>query len=93
MAGLRINARLDEESAADLKFLRSALGDKSITDVLKFSLPQVADDMRERNRAKRQKHIWRESGFIGEHAGPEDLSTNYKRYLADVLDAKYAAEK
>ena len=42
MNELRINARLDEQTASDLQFLREMLGDKSITEVLKYSLQQVA---------------------------------------------------
>ena len=32
MSGMRINARLDEQTARDLQFLREALGAKSITE-------------------------------------------------------------
>ncbi len=93
MNELRINARLDEQTASDLQFLREVLGDKSITEVLKYSLQQVAQDLRDRARAKRQKQIWRDSGFIGAFEGPEDLSSHYKQYLASMLDAKYPSEK
>lgn len=93
MNELRINARLDEQTASDLQFLREMLGDKSITEVLKYSLQQVAQDLRDRAKAKRQKQIWRDSGFIGAFDGPEDLSSNYKQYLVSMLDAKYPSEK
>jgi hypothetical protein len=90
MSGLRINARLDDESTGDLQFLRKILGDKSITDVLKFSLQQVAQDFRDKARAKRQKQLWMESGLIGcIKDAPEDLSVNYKKYVAGYLDGKY----
>ena len=57
MNELRINARLDEQTASDLQFLREMLGDKSITEVLKYSLQQVAQDLRDRAKAKRHKQI------------------------------------
>lgn len=90
MSELRINARLDEQTASDLQFLREMLGDKSITEVLKYSLQQVAQDLRDRMRAKRQKQLWKDSGLIGciENA-PSDLSVNYKKYVAEYLDEKY----
>ena len=91
MSEVRINARLDEQAANDLQFLREALGNKSITEVLKYSLRQVAQDLRHQAEAKRQKEIWKKSGLIGcIKNGPEDLSTNYKKYVAEYLDEKYA---
>ena len=90
MSGMRINARLDEQTARDLQFLREALGAKSITEVLKYSLQQAAQDLRDQTRAKRQKQLWRDSGLIGcIKDGPEDLSVNYKQYVAESLDEKH----
>lgn len=39
--------------------------------------------------ARRQKQLWRDSGFIGCFEGEEDLSTNYKKYIAEYLDKKF----
>ena len=90
MNDTRINARLDEQTTRDLQFLREALGAKSITEVLKYSLQQAAQDLRDQARAKRQKQLWRESGLIGcIKDDPEDLSVNYKQYVAEYLDDKY----
>ena len=90
MSEMRINARLDEQTARDLQFLREALGAKSITEVLKYSLQQAAQDLRDQARAKRQKQLWRDSGLIGcIKDGPEDLSVNYKQYVAESLDEKH----
>jgi uncharacterized membrane protein YccC len=90
MNDLRINARLDEQTASDLQFLREVLGDKSITDVLKYALQQVAQDLRDRARAKRQKQLWQDSGLIGcIQDAPADLAVNYKHYVAEYLDEKY----
>lgn len=44
-------------------------------------------------RARQQKEVWRDSGFIGCFEGPEDLSSNYKKYLAETLDEKYPPQK
>ncbi len=90
MSELRINARLDEQTSDDLQFLREMLGDKSITEVLKYALQQVAQDLRDKMRAKRQKQLWKDSGLIGciDHA-PSDLSVHYKKYVTEYLDEKY----
>lgn len=90
MSDTRINARFDEQTTSDLQFLRSALGDKSITDVLKVSVRQLAQDVRERKRAKQQKQLWRESGLIGcLQDAPSDLSVRYKQALTEGLTAKH----
>lgn len=90
MNELRINARLDEQAAVDLRFLREALGDMSITEVLKHSLHQVAQDLRDKSRARHQKQLWRDSGLIGAlDDDAEDLSVNYKQQMTDYLNEKY----
>lgn len=50
-------------------------------------------DAAEIARARRQKQLWRESGLIGCFDGEEDLSTNYKQYLAEYLDKKFSHHK
>jgi len=93
MSDTRINARLDEQTARDLQFLRKALGKESITEVLKYSLQHTAQDLRDRERAKHQRQLWHESGLIGcIEDGPEDLSVNYKQYLTEYLEQKYSEQ-
>lgn len=90
MGELRINARLDEQTANDLQFLREALGAKSITEVLKVSLRRMAEDHRVRAKAKYQRKLLQESGLIGcIKDGAGDASVNYKKYVAECLDEKY----
>ena len=93
MTETRINARLDKQSTEDLEFLRHELGDVSTTNVLKYSLRRLAQEFRDRGRAKVQKDIWRDSGFIASFDGVEDLSANYKEYLVNELDKKYPPRK
>lgn len=85
----RINARLDEEASKDLSFLREELGDYSVTDIVKLSIHKVAQELRDKSKATQQNKIWLESGFVGGFDAPEDLSENYKKYLADIIDEKY----
>ncbi len=89
MNELRINARLDEQAANDLRFLRKELGDSSITSVVKYSIQKLAQELRDNTRAEQQNNIWLDSGFVGAFEGPENLSTNYKQYLSEILDEKY----
>ncbi len=92
MNELRINARLDEKLSKDLQFLRKELGDTSITEVVKYSIQKLAQELRDSTKAKRQKQLWLESGFVGSFEGPENLSSNYKKYLSDILNEKYPAK-
>lgn len=91
MSEIRINARFDEKTANDLQFLRKVLGNTSITDVLKHSIQQMAQEQRDKIRAKHQKQLWKDSGLIAcidnEH---ENLSSDYKKYVNHYLDEKHA---
>ena len=93
MSETRITARLDEQTAEDLQFLRQSLGEVSITQALKHAVHSAAREIRDRQRARRQKQLWRDSGFAGGFSGPEDLSANYKHYLAERLEEKHAAKE
>lgn len=92
MNEIRINARLDEQASKDLSFLREELSDYTITDIVKFSIQKAAQELRDKSNAKQQNQIWLESGFVGGFDAPDDLSINYKKYLADILDEKYPTE-
>ena len=92
MSEVRINVRLDKQTSQDLCFLRQEFNDKSITDIVKYSLHKAAQKLREKTTAKTQKQIWLDSGFVDGFESYKDLSSNYKHYLADIIDEKYSAE-
>ncbi len=86
MSELRINARLDEQTAIDLEYLKE-MTQSNNTEVLKKAIRFYADQVR--NEISRSKQALIDSGFVGGFEGPEDLSTNYKQYFAEYLDEKY----
>ncbi len=86
MSELRINARLDEQTAVDLEYLKD-MTQSNNTEVLKKAIRFYADQVR--NEISRSKQALIDSGFVGGFEGPEDLSTNYKQYFAEYLDEKY----
>lgn len=86
MSELRINARLDEQTAADLEYLKEVTQSNN-TEAMKKAIRFYADRLR--NEISRSKQALIDSGFVGGFEGPEDLSTNYKRYFAEYLDEKY----
>ncbi len=86
MSEHRINARLDEETAHDLEFLKE-FTQQNNSQALKAAIRFYADHLR--NEVRRSKQALIDSGFVGGFEGPEDLSTNYKQYIAEILDEKY----
>ena len=86
---MRITARLDEETERYLQKIRAVKGLETITDVLKFSLRETAENLEEGAKPGDQMKAFLASGFVGSFEGPEDLSTNYKQYISEYLDEKY----
>lgn len=85
MNELRINARLDQQAANDLAFLKDSTHANN-TEVLKAALRFYAEHLR--TEAQRSKQALMESGLVDSFEGPEDLSANYKQYVAKAIDEK-----
>jgi hypothetical protein len=90
MSEIRINARLDEEAASDLEFLKESTHANN-TEVLKSALRFYAGHLR--NEVLRSRQALMESGLIDSFEGPEDLSAYYKRYMAETIDEKYPPQE
>lgn len=88
MGILRINARLDEQAANDLKFLKDTTHANN-TEVLKAALRFYAKHIW--NDAQRSRQVLLDSGLIGSFDGLENLSADYKKYIAETVDEKYPA--
>lgn len=80
---IRINARLTGEDALRYQQLLEHSG-CSASDLLRDALREY-HALHLRPRRNPQQLL---AGFIGGGAGPEDLSTHYKAYLADALEEK-----
>ena len=86
---MRITARLDEESENNLELIQKMKGFRTITDVLKYSLQEVANHLEQQAKPGDKMKAMLGSDFVGSFEGPEDLSVNYKKYVAEYLDEKY----
>jgi len=86
---MRITARLDDESEHYLETIQKMKGFKTITDVLKYSLQETASHLEQQAKPGDKMKALLDSGFVGSFEGPEDLSVNYKDYIAEYLDEKY----
>ena len=78
----RINARLDDEAAADLELIRSCTAHGSVTDAVRYSLREVADRLRRDGASGRSMQAFLASDYVGCAAGPGDVSERYE----DVLE-------
>ncbi len=86
---MRITARLDDESEQYLALIQKKEGFKTITDVLKYSLHEVASQYEKEAKPGDKMKALLNSDFVGSVEGPEDLSVNYKKHIAEYLDEKY----
>ena len=87
---MRINARLDSEHSKKLEQLRKHYN-LSVSDVVK----QAIDAMyaQQINESKTKLEALLASEFISCSEGPEDLSSNYKNYLAQSLRDKHGPHR
>ena len=85
---MRINARLDERSEENLEYIKQVTGE-NVTRIIKDLLEERARQLRQRNKPGAKLKALLDSDFVGCGEGPEDGSTNYKKYFADYLDDKY----
>ncbi|MGB1110352.1 MAG: ribbon-helix-helix domain-containing protein [Gammaproteobacteria bacterium] len=83
---MRINARLDDERAAKIEFLRRMRGTNT-SEVLKAAIDAFYEKFRSEELNGNQRLL--NSGFVGMAAGDPDLSTNYKSELSKALEAKH----
>ena len=86
---MRITARLDAESENYLETIQKKKGLKTVTDVLKYSLREAANHLQNQAKPGDKMKALLASDFVGSFDGEEDLSVNYKQYIAEYLDEKY----
>ncbi len=86
---MRINARLDDETEKELKYIRDATGE-SVTDVIKHSLTLYSERLKSSQGKKMGELL--DSDFVGCAEGPRDLSSDYKSYLHKALADKHGID-
>ena len=82
----RVNARLDEDRAAKLEYLKRATG-LAVSDIVKRGIDLAYEEARRPTRSPLE--ILTATGFIGSGEGPADLSDRYKEELSVLLAAKH----
>ena len=86
----RINARLTGEDARRFKQLR-AVTKQSASEVIREAVKLYHEKMVKPKKTPYE--ILLESGLIGSFEGPEDLSVNYKKYMAEDLAKKWRLDE
>ncbi len=74
----RVNARLDEDRAAKLDYLKRTTG-LAVSDIVKRGIDLAYEEARRPTRSPLE--ILTATGFIGSGEGPADLSDRYKEEL------------
>lgn len=84
---MRVNARLDQETENYLRYLQDATG-KSCTEIVKASLAHYYQRVKAQAQNDNRQLL---SELAGIAAGPDagDGSVNYKKYIAEAIDAKH----
>ncbi len=83
---MRINARLDEESARKLEYLKEATH-AQVTDVVKDAIDLYYQRVRQAQDSARSRLF--DSGFVGCGTAEPGLSQTYKDDLSQALEAKH----
>jgi hypothetical protein len=83
---MRINARLDEDSAAQLEYIRKTT-QQNLTDIIKHSVELYYRELQLKQQDRNQRLL--ESDFVGCGAAEPELSTRYKSILSEQLARKH----
>jgi hypothetical protein len=83
---MRINARLDEDSAAQLEYIRKVT-QRNLTDIIKHSVELYYRELLLKQQDRNQRLL--DSDFVGCGAAEPELSTHYKTTLSDRLARKH----
>ena len=83
---MRINARLDSERTNKLRQIQALTG-LTASDVVKQAIDLLYQQ--ESRYARHRLNALLSSGFVGCAEGPEDLASQYKRYLTSDLEEKH----
>ncbi len=85
---MRINARLDDDRAEKLRQLQTStrLG---TSEIVRRAIDLLHRQRTENSRRKMDDLL--SSDFVGCAEGPEDLASDYKRYLTESLEDKHGA--
>ncbi|MDP1652997.1 MAG: ribbon-helix-helix domain-containing protein [Rhodocyclaceae bacterium] len=84
---MRVNARLDDSYQTKIDYIVETCH-SSVSDVMRDAI----DHYYEAVKAEQVRRVRGLDSIVGMAEGvdvPTDLSTNYKKYIGEIIDAKY----
>ncbi|MBW7901106.1 MAG: CopG family transcriptional regulator [Rhodocyclaceae bacterium] len=85
---MRVNARLDDSYEDKFAYLQEATH-LCVSDIVRESVDRYYEAVKAEQASKRHSLDALVGAFEGRPDTPDDLSTNYKKYVAEAIDAKY----
>ena len=85
---MRVNARLDPQAQAQIKYLTETTG-QSVSQVLRGAVAHYCAHVRERTQHKVPKRLLAMVGKGRSRDGRTDVASNYKEVSAESIAAKY----
>lgn len=85
---MRVNARLDDSYQAKIDFIIESRH-SSVSDVVREAIDHYYEAVKAERARKRRSLDDLVGAFEGHPDTPADLSTNYKKYIGEIIEAKY----
>ena len=85
---MRVNARLDDSYQAKIDYIVETQH-LSVSDVVRDAIDRYYDAVKAERARKRCSLDDLVGMFDGRADTPADLSTNYKKYIGEIIEAKY----
>jgi predicted transcriptional regulator len=84
---MRVNARLDDSYQAKIDYLVDAKH-LTVSDVVRDAIDHYFEAVKA-EQARRLRGLDAIVGMAGSQGAPADLSTDYKKYVGQVVEEKY----
>lgn len=85
---MRVNARLDDSYQAKIDYMTETLH-LSVSDVVREAIDRYYEAVQAERARKRRGLDSLVGAFEGRPDTPADLSTNYKKYIGQIIEEKY----
>lgn len=84
---MRVNARLDDSYQAKIDYMTETLH-LSVSDVVREAIDRYYEAV-QADQVRRLRGLDGIVGMAGSVNAPADLSTNYKKYVGQIIEEKY----
>lgn len=85
---MRVNARLDDSYQTKIDYL-AEIRHTTVSDVVRDAIDHYYAAVKAERARKRRSLDDLVGMFEGRPDTPADLSTNYKKYIGEIIEAKY----